>query len=48
MINQEYYALIELVLFGAIALGIGIWQLWSVNRDIARSKAEEDRKDPPA
>lgn len=48
MINQENYALIELIIFGAIALGIGFWQLWSVNRDIKRSKADADRKDPPA
>lgn len=45
MIDPKYYGLIELVIFGAIALGIGFWQLRSVNRDIARSKAEAERKD---
>jgi hypothetical protein len=38
MIDPRYYGLIELLLFGAIAIGFGVWQLRSVNRDIARSK----------
>lgn len=29
---------IEIVVTGAIALGLGFWQLWSVNREIAKDK----------
>ncbi len=46
MIDPAHYGLIELLLFGAIAIGLGVWQLISVNRDIARRKrGEEDRRD---
>lgn len=33
---------IELILIFGIALGIGAWQLWSVNRAIAEDKANAD------
>lgn len=29
---------IEIVFSGAVALGFGFWQLWSVNREIAKDK----------
>lgn len=35
------FALIEMLLFGAIAIGVGLWQLWSVNRDIRRREQAE-------
>lgn len=38
MIDPRYYGLIELLLVGAMALGIGIWQLVSVNREIGRDR----------
>jgi hypothetical protein len=41
MIDPSYFGLIELLLFGSIAVGIGVWQLYSVNKDIARSKKDE-------
>jgi hypothetical protein len=47
MIDPHYYGLVELVVVGALALGIGAWQLRSVNRDIKR-REEEEGKDPPA
>lgn len=31
---------IEIIFVGVVALGFGFWQLWSVNRDIAKDKAE--------
>jgi hypothetical protein len=31
-----------MVVFGGIALGIGAWQLISINREIARDKARKD------
>jgi hypothetical protein len=36
---------IEIIFSGAAALGIGFWQLWSINREIAKDKkksAEEN------
>jgi hypothetical protein len=29
---------IEIVFVGAVALGLGFWQLWSINREIAKDK----------
>jgi len=29
---------IEIVVFGVVALGLGFWQLWSINREIAKDK----------
>jgi hypothetical protein len=31
---------IEIIVTGAIALGLGFWQLWSINREIAKDKAQ--------
>ena len=36
-----YQGWIELVFVGAVALGFGVWQLWSVNREIARDKDKQ-------
>ena len=32
------YGWIEIVVFLPIVLGLAVWQLWSVNREIAQSK----------
>ena len=36
---------IEIVFVGVVALGLGFWQLWSINREIAKDneKAANDR-----
>lgn len=34
--------LIELILVTGVVLGVGIWQLWSVNREIARDRARKN------
>lgn len=39
----ENFGWIEIVVFAAIALGFGLWQLCSINREIARDKAEKER-----
>lgn len=39
------YGLVELLFSGAVALGLGFWQLWSVNREIRRDR--EKAKRPP-
>ncbi len=36
---------IEIVVSGAIALGFGFWQLWSVNREIARDREKAAKRD---
>lgn len=35
------YGWIEVVVVAALALGFGVWQLWSVNREIARDRADK-------
>ncbi len=40
------FGLLELLFSGAVALGFGFWQLWSVNREIAKDKEKaRDRVD---
>ncbi len=42
---SENFGWIEIVLFAIIALGFGLWQLRSINREIAKDKAAvEERK----
>jgi hypothetical protein len=36
---------IEIIVTGAIALGLGFWQLWSINREIAKDKEKAPEKD---
>lgn len=36
---------IEIIFSGAVALGFGIYQLWSVNREIAKDKEAAAKKD---
>lgn len=35
---------IEIIFSGVVALGFGFYQLWSVNRDIAKDKEEAAAK----
>jgi hypothetical protein len=41
MIDPHYYGLVELLLSGAIVLGLGAWQLWQV-RDHLPWKRHKD------
>ena len=34
---------IEIVFVGAVALGFGFWQLWSINREIRSDGEKRDR-----
>ena len=36
---------IEIVFVGVVALGLGFWQLWSINREIAKDKAAKEAKE---
>lgn len=42
---MDNFGWIEIVFSGAVALGFGFWQLWSINREIAKDKAEAAAKD---
>jgi hypothetical protein len=39
------YKWIEAVFIAAVVLGIGGWQLWSVNREIAKDRAKKRQDD---
>lgn len=39
----QNFGWIEMVVFGAIALGFGLWQLRSINKEIARDRAAKDK-----
>lgn len=39
---QEHFGWIEIVLVAVVALGFGLWQLWSVNREIRRDRDAKD------
>ncbi len=34
----DIFGFVEIIVTGAIALALGFWQLWSINRDIAKDK----------
>jgi hypothetical protein len=34
----ENYGWVEIIFVGIVALGLGFWQLWSINREIAKDK----------
>jgi hypothetical protein len=35
------YGWIEIVFVAGIALGLGFWQLWSINREIRKDKSDK-------
>ncbi len=41
----DSFGWIEIIVSGAIALGLGFWQLWSVNREIAKDKEKAAAKE---
>lgn len=43
--NPDNYGLVEMIFVLALALGFGGWQLWSVNRDIAKDKAKKSAEE---
>lgn len=38
------FGFIEIIVFAAFALGFGIWQYWSISREIARDKEKAARQ----
>lgn len=39
---SQYFGLIEIVFTATVALGFGLWQYWSVSREIRRDKEKSD------
>jgi hypothetical protein len=39
--NDHVFGMLDLAIGVVAALGIGVWQLWSVNRDIAKDRAKK-------
>ena len=39
----DNFGWIEIVFVGVVALGLGFWQLWSINREIAKDKEKAAR-----
>lgn len=37
--------LIELIVVVVIALGLGFWQLWDVNRELRKDRERDDTRD---
>ena len=44
--TNRYFSLFDLLIGAVPALGIGIWQLVSINREIARDKAARPPDSP--
>jgi hypothetical protein len=43
----DNFGWVEIIFSGAVALGFGFWQLWSVNREIARDKEKATKDQAP-
>lgn len=41
---SEHFGWVEIVFTAVVALGFGFYQLWSVNREIARDKEAKARE----
>lgn len=47
---MDNFGWIEIIFSGAVALAFGFWQLWSINREIAKDKekaAAKEKADKP-
>ena len=42
---MNHYGWVEIVFVAVVVLGIGFWQLWSVNREIARDRAAKSARE---
>lgn len=41
----ENYGFIEIIFSAVVVLGLGFWQLWSINREIAKDKEQAKSAD---
>lgn len=48
--DEHFFGLIKLLVFGALGIGLGVHQLWSLRRarEKAARKAVSGRRDPAA
>ena len=46
--HSKYFSLMDMAIVAVPALGIGIWQLVSINREIARDKAKKAEPETPS
>ena len=42
MMHSKWFSFLDMAIVAIPALGIGLWQLVSINREIARDKAKKD------
>jgi hypothetical protein len=42
MTMEQHFGWIEIAFTGVLAVSFGAWQLWSVNREIAKDKSAKD------
>ncbi len=42
--SMNTFGWVEIIFVGVVALGFGFWQLWSINREIARDKDREKKQ----
>jgi hypothetical protein len=45
--NSSYFSLFDMAICGVPALGFGVWQLISINREIAKDKGAKDATPSP-
>jgi len=45
MMSDRMFGMIDLALVCIVAIGLGVWQLVSINREIARDKAKRESPD---
>lgn len=45
---EQHFGWIEIAFTGTIAIGFGVWQLWSINREIAKDRAAKDAAEKSA
>jgi hypothetical protein len=46
--SLDNYGFIEIIFVGVVALGLGCWQLRSINREIAKDKEKAAARDAAA
>lgn len=39
--------IVELIFVAVVALGLGLWQLWDVNRELRKDRERDEPEDDP-
>lgn len=40
--DAHYYGIVEMGFTGLVVLGLALWQLWSINREVSRDRKSRD------